>query len=213
MCPKCRVQIPLEDVNVAQDIALCRRCQKTYSFAALNLQANMPAVDTSQPPRGMWYHNQGNEFEVGASTRSWAALFLVPFTLFWSGMSLGGIYGTQIYKGHFQWSESLFGIPFLLGTLVLVPITLMTLFGKLRVRGVGDQGSVFMGIGPLGWNRTFQWSEIRAVRLSLTRYQQNGRNLPLIELEGPKSIRFGSQLSETRRDFILAVLQRQVRAV
>ncbi len=70
--------------------------------------------------------------------------------------------------------------------------------------------NVFVGIGPLGWTRRFRWSEIRAVRCTLTKWQQNNRSLPIIELEGPKPIRFGSQLSEKRRDFLLAVLRARV---
>lgn len=209
-CPRCRAEIPLENVNVATDIALCRRCEETFSFAELSQDREVAEVDTSRPPKGAWYRTQGNEFEVGAVARSASAFFLVPFTLIWSGISLGGIYGSQIAKGQFEWAQSLFGIPFLVGTLVLVPITLMTVFGKVAVRSSGDQGNVFIGVGPLGWKRPFRWGEIKQVRSSLTKWQQNHRNLPIIELDGPKPIRFGSQLSEARRDFMLAVLRRRV---
>jgi len=206
-CPECRTEIPLEDINVAKDIALCRRCARTYSFAELSQDRDVADVDASRPPKGAWYKSQGIEFEVGAWTRSWGALFLVPFTLAWSGGSLGGIYGSQIAKGRFDLTLSLFGIPFVLGTLLLVPYTLMTVFGKLVVRGSGDQGSVFIGVGPFGWSRRFRWSEIRAVRSAQTKWRQNGNPLPIIELEGPEPIRFGSQLSEKRREFMLAVLR------
>jgi hypothetical protein len=209
-CPTCRTEIPLEDVNVSTDIALCRRCGETFSFADLSLDREVADVDTSRPPRGAWYRSQANEFEVGATMRSAAAFFLVPFTLLWSGGSLGGIYGTQLAKGRFELTQSLFGIPFLLGSLALIPFALMTVFGKVAVRSSGDQGGVFIGVGPFGWTRKFRWSEVKQVRMTQTRWQQNNRNLPILELEGPKPIRFGSQLSEKRRDFILAVLRRQV---
>ncbi|MGO9201951.1 MAG: hypothetical protein ACLQM8_15595 [Limisphaerales bacterium] len=206
-CPKCRTEIPLEDINVAKDIALCRQCSQTYSFAELSQDSGVADVDTSRPPKGAWYKSQGIESEVGARTRSWAALFLAPFALVWSGLSLGGIYGSQAAKGRFDLRMSLFGIPFVIGTLILVPITLMTVFGKVVVRSSGDQGCVFTGVGPFGWSRRFRWGEIGAVRSTTTRWQQNGRFMPLIELEGPKPIRFGSQLSEARRQFMLAVLR------
>ena len=208
-CPKCRTEIPLEDVNVSTDLALCRQCSQTYSFAELSQNREVLDVDFSRPPRGVWYRNQGNEFEVGSSTRSWAALFLVPFTLVWAGGSIGGIYGSQFIHHKFDLFQSLFGIPFLIGSVVLVSLTLMTVLGKLAVRGTGDHGSVFIGVGPFGWNRRFRWSEIRSVKMSLTKWQQNNRNLPVIELEGPTAIRFGSQLSEKRRNFIYAVLRQK----
>jgi len=167
-------------------------------------------VDASRPPSGAWYRSQGIEFEVGATARSGAAFFLVPFTLLWSGGSMAGIYGTQIAKGRFDLTQSLFGIPFLLGSLVLIPITLITIFGKVVVRSSGDQGGVFIGVGPFGWTRKFRWSEIKMVRVSLTKWQQNNRNMPVIEFDAPKPIRFGSQLSEKRRGFLLAVLRRRM---
>ena len=209
-CPKCRTEISTEDVNVSTDIALCRRCGETFSFAELSLDRVVADVDTSRPPGGTWYRAQGNEFEVGAVSRSGSAFFLVPFTLFWSGGSLGGIYGTQLAKGQFDLMQSLFGLPFLIGSLVLIPITLMTLFGRVVVRSSGDQGGVFIGVGPLGWTRRFRWSQIKGVRASETQWKQNDRALPVIELDGPTRLRFGSQLSEKRRDFMLAVLRRRV---
>jgi hypothetical protein len=209
-CPKCRSEIPLEDVNVSTDIALCRQCEKTHSLAELSADGEVADVDTSQPPKGAWYRSQGNEFEVGATARSALAFFLVPFTLIWSGGSLGGIYGSQFAKGKFELTQSLFGIPFLLGSCVLIPLALMAAAGKVVARGSGDQGSVFLGVGPIGWNRKFRWSDIKAARMGLTKWQQNHRNLPVIELEGVKNMRFGSQLSEKRREFMLAVLRRRV---
>ncbi len=209
-CPKCQAEIPAADFNVATDIALCRQCEETFSFAELSQDCEAVDVDVSRPPRGAWHRSQGNEFEVGAVSRSGIAFFLVPFTLFWSGLSLGGIYGSQLAKGQFNLEQSLFGLPFLAGTLILVPITLMAIFGKVVVRSSGDSGGVFIGVGSIGWTRKFRWSEIRRARMSLTKWKQNHRALPVIELEAPKPVRFGSQLSEARREFMLAVLRRRV---
>jgi hypothetical protein len=209
-CPECHSEIPLDDVNVATDIALCRRCGESKSFSELQAEDELPDVDTTQPPSGAWARSQGNEFEAGATTRSAMGFFLVPFAMVWSGFSLGGLYGTQIVHGKFDLAHSLFGIPFLVGSLVLIPLALMAVLGKVVVRGSGDEGSVFIGIGPVGWTRRFRWSEINKAHLSETKWQQNGRSLPLLELTGPKPIRFGSQLSEKRRNFLLAVLRRHV---
>ena len=208
-CPKCRADIPLEDINVSTDIALCRRCDETHSFAELS-QGEALVVDAAHAPDGAWYESQGNEFEVGATSRSWMAVILVPFTVLWAGGSVQAIYGRQLAKGTFELVPSLFGIPFLLGSLVLVMATLMAVCGKVMVRRSGDQGSVFVGVGPCGWTRRFRWSEIRTARPSLTRWQRNDSHLPIIELVGPKTIRFGSQLSAPRRAFMLAVLRRRL---
>jgi hypothetical protein len=207
-CPKCRRAIPLEDVNVATDVALCRSCSQTFSFAELSQEQAEPPMDMSHPPGGTWLRQMGGGFEVGATTRSALAFFMVPFVLVWSGGSLGGIYGTQIVKGALDWKLCLFGLPFLIGSLFLIPFALMSVCGKIAVRREGDRGEVFTGIGRIGWTRRFRWSEVKAVRRSLTKWQQNKRNVPLIEIElGTKSLRFGSQLSSQRREFLLRALK------
>ena len=119
-CPRCRADIPLEDLNVSTDIALCRRCDETYSFAELSRGGAPVDVDTARPPDGAWYESQGNEFEVGATSRSWMAVILVPFTALWAGGSLWAIYGSQIAKGTFDPTSSLVGIPFRLATALSV---------------------------------------------------------------------------------------------
>lgn len=207
-CPKCRRSISLDDVNVATDLALCRFCSQSFSFAELAQAQAEPPMDMSRPPAGTWLRQMGGGFEVGATTRSAVGFFLVPFTLLWSGGSLGGIYGTQIYKGALDWKLCLFGLPFLLGSLFLVPFALMCVCGKIAVRREGDRGEVFTGIGRIGWTRRFRWSDVKAVRRSVTKWKQNHRNVPLIEIElETKSLRFGSQLSSQRREFLLRALK------
>jgi hypothetical protein len=207
-CPECAKEIPLADTNPSTDVALCRACEKNFSFADLANDAEELSVDLTRPPAGTWVRELGGGFEVGTTTRNASAFFLVPFTAIWSGGSLGGIYGSQIYKGHFDWKISLFGIPFLLGSMFLIPAALMAVCGKIIVRGAGDTVSISTGIGPLCFTRRFRWSEIKRVHETLSKWQQNNRNMPLIELvrEG-KPIGFGSQLSEPRRKFLLAMLK------
>jgi hypothetical protein len=78
------------------------------------------------------------------------ALFVVPFTCVWSGMSMSGIYGTQIASGVFDPKMSLFGLPFLIGTCVLVGWCAMTIAGKITVTRNSDSLSVFTGVGRFG---------------------------------------------------------------
>ena len=200
----------MEGVNVSTDMALCRRCKEAYSVAELSRNEKVAAIDESQPPKGAWYRSQGNEFEVGATTRSWGALFLVPFALVWSGGTLGGIYGTQIYEGKFNLFLSLFGIPFLVGSCFLVPTALMMVLGKVVVKSSGDEGVMFTGIGPLGRRRKFRWNEIKGVRQGLSKWTRNDQRQQIIEMDGAKPIRFGSMLSEDRQNFMLAVLRRRI---
>jgi hypothetical protein len=211
ICPHCRREISTTDVNVEKDIALCRNCNETFSFAELLEQTSAPAVDLTRPPKGVWFHRDPQGFDLGVTTRSGLAFFLVPFMCVWSGFSLGGIYGSQIYHGKFNLFMSLFGIPFVLGTLLFGSIAVMSVCGKVLVSIRRDEGRVFTGVGPFGWNRRFKWSGVTGIREDLSRYQRNGRSMPLIEIQGADPLRFASGINDVRRQFMLRALQQLLR--
>lgn len=205
-CPACRSEIPLEDVNVASDLALCRRCEKPHSYAELLEQRELGPIDLNHPPKGMWLLRKPNGFELGLSTRSVAAVFLVPFTLVWGGGSMGGIYGSQIAKGQFELLPSLFGIPFFLGTLVLLFFTLMTLSGKQVLRVDHSGAEIFTGIGRFGWRRRFQWHEIKRVLIT-THRTSKGNTSRQLTLEGDRHYQLGFGQRDERLHYALAFLR------
>lgn len=206
ICPKCQRRIALEDVNVSTDLALCRSCQQTYAFSELVESQPSPSVNLNQPPGGAWLRRDMNSFEVGATTRSASAIFLVPFMCVWSGFSLGGIYGTQIINGKFNLMMSLFGIPFVLGTLLFGSLAAMSVCGKITVQVSGKQGTIFTGIGPIGFRRRFEWDGITAIRR--TEHTGNrGAVSNQITFEGRKQINFGSGLKTERLEFMLNALR------
>ena len=120
MCPSCRSKIATADINVSTDVALCRACGNTLSLSEIVGGIRTGPINLKSPPSGAWYEPTPNGFTAGATTRSWFALFIVPFTCVWAGGSMSGIYGTQIASGHFNLGTSIFGIPFLIGSCVLV---------------------------------------------------------------------------------------------
>lgn len=210
LCPKCRAKIPLEDINVSTDLALCRRCGESWKYSELVEESTFADIDLARPPGGAWFKQvQPNGFEVGATTRSAGAFFLVPFMCVWSGGSLGGIYGSQIYHHKFDLLLSLFGIPFLLGTLVLGSSALMTVFGKVLVRIQGNDGLVFTGVGPVGWRRRFKWNEVSTIGTT-EKNGNRGSASTQIKLEGSKRINLAAGIKEARMEFMLGAL-RQLR--
>ncbi len=211
VCPKCRAEIPLEDVNVATDLALCRQCGQTWSYAELINDSKSPDFDSRTPPSGAWFREMPpGGFTVGVSTRSPVAFFLVPFMCVWSGFSLGGIYGTQFHKGQFNFGMSLFGIPFILGTLLFGSIAVMSVCGKVTVTVEGDNGVIFTGVGPIGWRRRFNWRNVSAIRRS-EKYGNRGSVSHQITLEGEKRLNFAAGVKDDRLDFMLATLRRKWR--
>lgn len=209
-CPKCETLIPAEKMNVATDLAVCPSCDEVFQLSELVASGGDAAdVDLSDPPRGVWFHRDFDGFRLGASLRSPIAFFLVPFMCVWSGFSLGGIYGTQIWKGEFDLGTSLFGIPFVIGTLLFGSIALMSVCGKVVIRVDRNHGSVFTGVGPFGWRRRFDWREVQSVKEPVSA-NSDSANSKSIALEGEDRLVFGSGLNEARRYFVLQALRRML---
>lgn len=148
-----------------------------------------------------------SEHVFGATTRSPTALFLVPFMCVWSGFSLGGIYGTQIAKGEFNLGTSLFGIPFVLGSLLFWSFALMAIWGKVEVRVRDQFGTIFVGIGQVGWRRKFNLDEVDNIADEGSKVGYPGGHSASIALTGRTKLLFGSNLNEARRYFVLNVLK------
>src|SRR4051812_39865012 len=119
-CPVCHTFIPVSQINVQADVAACAKCNEVFAVSDLVAEGQGDIeCDLASPPQGAWFLDEGFAWTLGATTRSGLAFFLVPFMCVWSGFSLVGIYGTQIAAGEFRLAQSLFGIPFLLGTIFM----------------------------------------------------------------------------------------------
>ena len=209
-CPKCNVIIPPSQINVATDVAACPQCNEAFALSQLVAETVQDAPETfdiTNPPHGAWFAEGIREWRIGASTRSYMAWILVPFMCVWSGGSMGGIYGSQIMHGKFDIMMSLFGIPFLIGTLFLGSAAIMSLFGRVDVSVVDNQGTVFVGVGPFGWTRRFDWSEITRIEEDLSSNASANNNRVVISLVGKTRLKFGSMLNESRRYYILQGLK------
>lgn len=209
-CPACQVQIPTEQINVATDVAFCQTCEQATSISdQLAAGQDLTGFDLQAPPKGVWFEETYDGWKLGASTRSWAALFLVPFMCVWSGFSLGGIYGGQIIAGKFDLFHSLFGIPFVLGTLLFGSIAAMTVCGKVVISTSYDQGRVFTGVGPFGWTRKFDWASVTRIRKDSV-INSDGVTSPgnwLITLVGDKRTKLTLSFGEDRSLYILNALR------
>jgi hypothetical protein len=147
------------------------------------------------PPKGVDVVETMDGFRLTLSSRSCIAFFLVPFTLFWAGGSLGGIYGTQIAKGKFELLQSLFGLPFLVGSVFLIAVTAMAVAGRSVVELAG--GRLNLRTGALGIYRTksADWRDVRGCRLTeVTRRGRSSYSTSYqveVAVEGAEPLRFG----------------------
>lgn len=229
ICPKCQSEISNRDVNVSADLAFCDKCSNLFKLSELlntnidlskkesvsNNILDLPVyesklkkkqnntIDLTNPPSGVWIKKYNDGFEVGATTRSPLAFFLVPFMFVWSGGSIGGIYGSQIISGKFNLFMSLFGIPFLIGTIIFGSIALMFTFGKVCVRVDGNQGVIFTGVGTTGMQKFFNVDEIASIREEGRNFQNGGTIL----MEGKQRHIFGSFINSERKYFFIRALK------
>lgn len=208
ICPFCRANINLADVNVSTDLALCRACGKTSSFALVSGNASVTLDAIDHIPK----HIQVETNPVLGKTityrkKSAILLFLIPFTAIWSGGSMWGIYGTQLARGHIDWGKSLFGIPFLIGTVILLSVILFLLLGKWQIRLHRGSGEVFVGIGQLGWTRRFTYNRDSQISLRNSSYRVNDVPQQAIHIQnGEQEFMFGATLTQDAKQFIAATL-------
>ena len=211
-CPACKQAIPADSINVAKDVAMCPACHEAFVLSELVAQGRETDLELGEPPSGTWFRAEANGWELGGTTRHPIAFFLVPFMCVWSGGSLGGIYGSQIVQGKFNLLMSLFGLPFVAGTVLFGSLMLMTIVGKVVIRVEDGDGVIFTGVGALGWRRRFRWDDVNRVEEIVTSYQSPGNSGRMLALEGKTRLTFGSMLNQGRRYFFLQVLRRMLRA-
>ena len=240
-CPQCRRIIPADEINVTNDVAYCRACNLAHSLSELTHRAEQETgVDFNQPPSGTWHHNDGAGTVVGATHRSWgAALGTLAVALFWNGIvSLFVLIATastlrlldiklpewfpapdmkEANMGTgmtiFLW---IFLTPFIVIGLGMIGAFLSSLAGRTEVRANNLGGSVFTGIGPLGWRRKFSIQNVKDIRIEAGGWgdsegDRRRRSVIVIETREGKVLRFGAGLNEERRKFLTAALRRALR--
>jgi hypothetical protein len=202
-CPNCRAAVSAAQVDVATDLGVCAACERPFSLAAVvGRGGSREEFDIRRPPGGAWYEQTATGWRLGTSVRSAGAFYHVPFFLIWSGLSLGFLYGSQFVEGRFNWEYSVFGLPFLYGSVWLASDAMMSLAGKIVVTVDHGQGSVFRGIGSIGRTRRFDWNAVSSVEVREVGRINNFKQ-QAISLDGPSRIVFGSLLSKPRRQYLL----------
>ena len=168
-CPDCGLPITVADLAPAQGVAVCRFCEKPHPFAAC--QEAIPfeqrnIIPEHALPKGVVLEETMDGFRLILSARSCIAFFLVPFTMVWAGGSLGGIYGTQIAKGEFNLWMSLFGLPFLAGSVFLIAITVMAVSGRSVVELAAGKLSIRTGALGIYRTKSAAWDDVLSCRLT-----------------------------------------------
>lgn len=168
--------------------------------------------DLSQPPRGVSVSRSLiSGINIAYRRVNPTVLFLIPFAAIWSGLSLGGIYGKQFGEGKFDPVMSLAGLPFVIGTIVLVAVILFMLFGKWRVQINRGVARFFVGIGPCGRHNEIAFDG--GTRVDLPDAYVKVRRIPRQVIKvttGERTVNFAAGMPHEVRLYFAAVLREAV---
>ncbi|MCB9263323.1 MAG: hypothetical protein H6607_13195 [Flavobacteriales bacterium] len=206
-CPNCNTEVLNENINIHTDVGQCQNCYNIFKISEAIDDLNADGFDLNTPPRGTWIRHEMHQIVIGATTRSPLAIFLVPFAVIWSGMAIGGIYVSQILEGKFDPLMSLFGIPFLIGSIILWGVTLMAIGGKVELTLNRQGGKIFTGVGSIGQTKKFDWAEISTVKEDQRNIKYSRVQGGSILLEGKRRISFATGINESRRYYLFRTLK------
>ena len=232
-CPKCGCEVEMANINVANDILLCSSCGETSRFSEIvDLERKAQEEDydaqllNSKPPKHLKVISDPADMtrRISLIYRKFSptAFFLVPFTCVWSGLSMTMICGSQIAAGKFDLQASLFELPFLVGSIVLVSVSLFSMFGKRVLTLERGKGKYFFGVGFIGIFRRFTYNRQTKVREGETSYTvgggRHGGGSPLSEIHlthpnNSNTVRVCAGMSDDALDYVAAVIKREAAKV
>jgi hypothetical protein len=117
--------------------------------------------DLNALPEGVFYNKNQDSITFGYKKFSKLVFLLIPFTILWGGVSITRIFLPQFSEKDFELTKTLFGIPFLIGTLFLIATIARMLFGKVQFKVEANGGIYSKGIFFKGRIIKFTWDNVR----------------------------------------------------
>ena len=215
-CPDCRTVIAQDDMNIKEGVGVCSRCGKISKL--IDLVEEFDSADYSRllyekPPRGIkLVRDKMNP--IGEVTLTYrrinpAVLFLIPFTAVWSGFSMTAIYiAPLLNEGTIPIEQALLGIPFLLGTILLLCTICTMLFGKKILTLSNGKGTYAFKVFGIGRTKHFELNRSTRIENTETNYQVNHNTQPQITItNGSKRVNMFAGLRYDAMDYIIALLR------
>eukprot|EP00752_Nemacystus_decipiens_P015009 g13365.t1 len=230
-CTSCDAPLSNSDINIAEGVALCPSCGKLSRLSDL-IDHERPSEEViNDTPRGCTLSSDIDATVIRISLRSFGGFLVTLFMfLFWNGITglfvliaIAGLY-TNLIGPIPAWFPAptmddpmplgmtlflcLFLTPFVTIGLVMFGAVLLCMMGSTVIRIGRDSAFVRTGVGPIGRTKRFDPRQVRSIGTDRTKWQQNGQHKELIQIEANRTVRFGSGMSEAKRDWIIAVAPR-----
>lgn len=107
-CPNCATDIPAENINIAQTLAVCPNCDTVFDFSFMGDAKDKPKTKATRklhPPKGFHIEENATGFTMSWRWFQPVAIFLTFFVIAWDGflifwyrMALGG-FGSSFSGG------------------------------------------------------------------------------------------------------------------
>jgi len=209
-CPKCNSSIENTNVNAAENICVCSKCNELFKLSELFDQDNINETEhlLRNPPKGVFV-SKNNEFtKISISTHSLSAIFLIIFTLFFSGISFLGLFQTIKTKSIIA---SLLMLIFAAFSIILWATVFFSLFGKVVITiNINKiiQDYIFIGIGIIGKKHYINWNKITNIYEHTEYDSEGGSKKKLFISEENKLIKIPlSYFNDDKKSFLLKVLK------
>lgn len=150
-CPSCESTIPMDDINVGQNVALCRSCGISCAFSNLVNEEEDDRILAS-PPKHLTIEKTPQGITMIYRKRGFTAIFVILFAILWTGMIWGVMVPSILQKNP---EELLFCIPFIIADVLILCAACFFLFGKSIISASPGKGTYSCGIGIFKISRSF----------------------------------------------------------
>ena len=209
-CPNCNTQIENENINVSENICVCKSCNQLFKLSEM---LDMDKLDETENllrnhPKGINVKKESGREVITISAKSRGAVILLIFALIISAF-IGFIASLVLSQKIFIFI--LFLAPFTIAITALWVQAFFLMFGKFElVINQKEPDYLFKGIGSAGKKYFIDWSSIKSISDIIINNNENythrGRRsgarttTSYIQIEGQKSLKI--PVNELKRDYI-----------
>ena len=158
----------------------------------------------TNPPKGSFYKRDRNTIRVGFNYSNSLLYFLIPFTIFWTSISMGSFIIMGILSSKFELIRTLFYLPFFLFSLILVYVVLNMSFGKFELILNSSGGQIKKGFFLRQKRISFNWSDVSLNDDILVKNTNLNLNPYLIFIKDQELIELSLAMSE-KKEYVLQV--------
>ncbi len=205
VCPKCAMPLALADVNLAEGVCHCARCQEYFKISALvagevAARLEKPAYTKLQFVRD----RDALTLIVPRGGNRGLGIFLLCFSLFWNAITWAAVVGMLLKRGSFSPFPALFLIPFVAVGLLTGGAALYAFFGEFTLAIDRVECCAIWTLFGRNWRKRAPLAEITDVTEDVI-YTKNYQPVYGVGIRcgGNRKIEFGGHLSVDERKWLI----------